>query len=672
VAVTTLSFDIAVLELQLPLMVGATIVIASRDETIDGHALRGLLEEHRATVMQATPVTWRMLLEAGWRGNGIKALVGGEALPRNLADQLSALGVELWNMYGPTETTVWSTCARITDTTNGITIGRPIANTAIYILDEHMNLCPVGVAGELCIGGDGVTLGYWNRPELTADRFVSDPFSTTSKVKLYRTGDLARWRNDGTLEHLGRLDFQVKLRGYRIELGEIEAGIAQHPAIRDAVVVVREDVMGDSRLVAYLVSENPPADLFEQLRALIRITMPDYMVPAHFVMLERLPLTPNAKIDRKALPAPEGVGRHFSDEFSGPLNDLEGGLVAAWEKVLGIQGIGINDNFFELGGNSLSVIKLVYEIEQQIGIKISLVEVFESPTVALLSASVYSHGKPKLSTVVPLQSEGDGIPVFCLIGLEIYREFARSLGPTQPVYGVYVADEEAIVNQASAGEKLDLSIDRLAEAYYNAILKYRPAGPYRLAGLSFGGVLAVEVASRLRKSGAVVDLVFILDTILPWSTRKHWGRFIFAQLAAITSGDALNRISLLSGKLWHKYRGYYFKSKSGNQMNDMYDVHESLQIAFFGAMKKWGSSQLHADFKVVLFQALDKSEWGSYVIIDDDYGWRRLLHGSFYMERVDGNHLGLIQPPHVQELGKKAIMYMTNRNKESSSSDGSI
>ena len=214
VAVTTLSFDIAVLELYLPLTIGAMVVIADRDQAVDGHALKGLLEEYDANVMQATPVTWRLLLEAGWTGGAtFKALVGGEALPRDLAEQLISNDVELWNMYGPTETTVWSTCSHITDTSDGITIGTPIDNTTIYILDEHKHLCPIGVPGELYIGGDGVALGYWKRPELTADRFIEDPFGDATGGQIYGTGDKARWLSNGTLEHLGRLDDQVKVRG---------------------------------------------------------------------------------------------------------------------------------------------------------------------------------------------------------------------------------------------------------------------------------------------------------------------------------------------------------------------------------------------------------------------------------------------------------------------------
>jgi acyl carrier protein len=341
--------------------------------------------------MQATPVTWRLLLEAGWQaGKNFKALVGGEGLPKDLADQLIASGIELWNMYGPTETTVWSTCARITDTANGITIGKPIANTTVYILDEQKNLCPIGVPGELCIGGDGVTLGYWNRPELTADRFIADPFSAVPGATLYRTGDLARWRNDGTLEHLGRLDFQVKIRGYRIELGEIETAIARHPAIREAVVMAREDIPGDPRLVAYLVVQNPPADLVEQLRAQLRTALPEYMVPALFVTLDALPLTPNAKIDRKALPIPDSSQSHITQRtaLTQPRTETEKILAGIWAEVLGLEQVGIEDNFFDLGGHSLLAMRANSRVRQLMSLDLPLVEFFTAPTISGLATRI--------------------------------------------------------------------------------------------------------------------------------------------------------------------------------------------------------------------------------------------------------------------------------------------
>jgi amino acid adenylation domain-containing protein len=405
VAVTTLSFDIAVLELQLPLSLGATVVIATRDDAMDGHALISLLEQHRATVMQATPGTWRLLLEAGWRCRvPFKVLVGGEALPKELAGQLIARGVELWNMYGPTETTVWSTCVRISDTSHGITIGKPIANTTAWVLDEQKNLCPIGVPGELCIGGDGVALGYWNRPDLTADRFIPDPFSTAAGATLYRTGDRARWRNDGALEHLGRLDFQVKLRGFRIELGEIETVLARHPAVRQGIVVITGEADGDKRLVAYMVPNVGQASSESQLRDYLRETLPEYMVPSTYVMLEQFPLTPNGKIDRKYLSLANDLRPEMKSEYVAPRTETEHTLTIIWQEVLRSEKIGVNDNFFELGGSSLSSAILLARINTVFKVKLPLSVIFQERTVSKL-ASIIEKYKTQDSELISLRKK---------------------------------------------------------------------------------------------------------------------------------------------------------------------------------------------------------------------------------------------------------------------------
>ncbi|MBU6399476.1 MAG: amino acid adenylation domain-containing protein, partial [Verrucomicrobia bacterium] len=389
VAVTTLSFDIAVLELQLPLSVGAQVVIATQDQAIDGTALGALLEQHRATVMQATPVTWRLLLEAGWTPRPrFKALVGGESMPKDLADQLIASGVELWNLYGPTETTVWSTCARLTNTQHGISIGKPIANSTVRILDGHGNLCPVGVPGELCIGGDGVSLGYWNRPELTAERFIRDPFDTDAAARLYRTGDLARWHSDGSLEHLGRLDFQIKLRGFRLEPAEIEAALAQHPAVREVTVIGREDTPGDRHLVAYLVVADPPPDLFDQLRARVRGALPEYMVPARFVILKALPRTQNGKLDRRGLPAPGRAEVSPGRVLVTPRTPTERLVLDLFRGVLGRDDLGVRESFFDLGGHSLMAARLMFRLRAATGVDLPMRLLFECPTAAALAEAV--------------------------------------------------------------------------------------------------------------------------------------------------------------------------------------------------------------------------------------------------------------------------------------------
>jgi amino acid adenylation domain-containing protein len=407
VAVTTLSFDIAVLELLLPLVVGARAVIASHEQTLDGRALAALLEKQCATVMQATPVTWRLLLETGWTPRRpFKALVGGEALPKDLAGQLIDRGVELWNMFGPTETTVWSTCARLTDISDGITIGKPIANTTVRILDGRKNPCPIGVPGELFIGGDGVSLGYWNRPQLTAERFISDPFSAVPGARLYRTGDRARWRHDGTIEHLGRLDSQIKLRGFRIEPGEIEAVIAQDPAICETVVVVREDNPGDKRLVAYLVADNPAADLADQLRARVRAALPEYMVPSHFVLLKSLPRTPNSKLDRSALPAPVAGNGSSRNGAMLPRTPTEEMVMDAFRAVLDGKDFGTSDSFFDLGGHSLMAARLILKLRAVSGFDLPMRLLFERPTPARLAEAIDSLAWLKRSKAPSLAAVG--------------------------------------------------------------------------------------------------------------------------------------------------------------------------------------------------------------------------------------------------------------------------
>lgn len=384
-AVTTLSFDIAVLELLLPLTVGAQVILASRDDALDGVALRRLFEHAQVTVMQATPATWRLLIENGWQGHArFKALCGGEALPLDLAESLLARSGELWNMYGPTETTVWSTCWRVTDPRRGISIGRPIANTSIWILDPHQKPCPLGVPGEIHIGGVGLALDYLDRPELTRERFIAAPTGTLPPdERLYRTGDLGRWRADGLLECLGRIDFQVKVRGFRIELGEIETVLRQHPSVADAVVVVRADG-GEPELTAYVVATAGAKDVESQLRQALRAQLPFYMVPGTFVFLPALPLTPNGKVDRKGLPAPEQHRPTAMSERVAPRNPTETKLSAIWAAVLGKTQFGIDDNFFDIGGSSILLMQVVAEARRQ-GLEMKLLTLLRHPTIRSLA-----------------------------------------------------------------------------------------------------------------------------------------------------------------------------------------------------------------------------------------------------------------------------------------------
>ncbi|MCP4654106.1 MAG: amino acid adenylation domain-containing protein, partial [bacterium] len=406
-AVTSPSFDIAVLELFLPLLAGARIELMTTAMAADGEALGQRLARSRATVMQATPATWRLLLEAGWEGDRrLRALCGGEAMPPALHKALGARVAAVWNLYGPTETTVWSTVARLA-AGDRLTIGRPIANTAVHLLDRHLRPVPPGAVGELCIGGHGLARGYPGRPALSAEKFLPDPWSPAPGRRLYRTGDLARHLPDGGLDCLGRIDHQVKIRGFRIELGEVEAVLAEHPAVTAAaVVLVREDA-DDERLVAYLVRGRGPAEEAE-LRAHLERKLPAYMVPAVFVELEALPLTPNGKVDRaalgrRALPAPTA-------EEQPPQSELEKAVAAVWADVLGRETVGMHGNFFDLGGHSLLVSRAVNRLRTVLGREISVVDVFEHPTVASLARALapqpepaphLRHREPELAALPP-------------------------------------------------------------------------------------------------------------------------------------------------------------------------------------------------------------------------------------------------------------------------------
>ncbi|MFA6985651.1 MAG: amino acid adenylation domain-containing protein [Arenimonas sp.] len=392
-AISTLSFDIALFELVLPLTVGAKILLVDRDTARDGLRLRRLVDAADISVMQATPATWRMLLEVGWTGKpGLEIISTGEALPRELAERLLPCGRELWNLYGPTETTVYSALCRVTAGDGPILVGKPVDNTQIHMVDRHMNLLPAGIPGELLIGGDGLAAGYCGRPDLTAEKFIPDPFATRPGGRLYRTGDLALWRRDGNIEVIGRIDHQVKLRGFRIELGEIESVLAQFPAITQAVVHCREDRPGDKRLVAYVTAAGV-APTTAMLREHLKAALPDYMVPSAFVLLENFPLTPNGKVDRRALPTPESVAGAGADDAGelAPRTPEEELLSGLWQQLLNVRRVDMRDNFFDLGGHSLLATQLLSRIEQAFAVELPLRVLFEAPTLEQLAARVASE-----------------------------------------------------------------------------------------------------------------------------------------------------------------------------------------------------------------------------------------------------------------------------------------
>jgi amino acid adenylation domain-containing protein len=392
-AVTTLSFDIAMLELFLPLTVGAKVIIASSETAMSGALLLEAIQTHQITVLQGTPVTWRMLIDAGWqKQTALKVLCGGEAMPRDLAEALLERSDEVWNLYGPTETTIWSTCHRLTTAEGPILVGKPIANTTTYVLNDHMRPVPIGVPGNLYIGGAGLAQGYQNNPEETARAYIPAPPDLGTTGLIYKTGDIAKFHDHGDLEIMGRSDHQVKLRGYRIELGEIETQLNKHPDIKESVVVAMEREPGIKTLVAFYTLNGPLEPIISQLRSYLGQILPDYMIPSYYMPLAIMPLTPNGKINRRALPRPELQRSNLGHDYVAPTTGPETEIAELWKKILHIDPVGINDAFFEIGGNSLLAVKFLTELKSEYHYDISLLTLFQYPTIHALAHHIAQSG----------------------------------------------------------------------------------------------------------------------------------------------------------------------------------------------------------------------------------------------------------------------------------------
>ena len=510
-SVTTPSFDIFGLEFWLPLLSGAKVVLVPPEVSKDGARLAAAISLCHATVMQATPSTWRLLLDSGWQGNSkLKILCGGEAWSRDLAAKLLPKCASLWNMYGPTETTIWSAVYEVKKDA-AVLLGPAIANTTFYVVDSQFQPQPIGVPGELLIGGHGLARGYLNRSALTAEKFIADPFHPDPELRLYRTGDLVRQRPDGNIEFLSRIDQQIKLRGFRIELGEIESVLRTHSSIRECVVVVRED-SGDQELVAYIVLEaTQPAAGASDLRQALKNKLPDYMVPTAFVFLESLPLTPNRKVDRKALPAPaRQTARRAASPAEQPRDQLERDLTGLWEKVLRVHPVRRDDDFFELGGHSFAAVRLLADIQALTGTALPLATLFQAATVASLANILRKDvPAPSWSSLVPIHPGGSKRPLFLMHGAEgnllLYRQLVKHLGSDQPVYGL----QSQGLNGSSPVHR---TIQEMAAHYVQEIRNVQPHGPYLLGGYCLGGVISLEAAQQFTAQGEKVELVMMFDT----------------------------------------------------------------------------------------------------------------------------------------------------------------
>jgi thioesterase domain-containing protein/acyl carrier protein len=628
-------------------------MLVSRSVAADGRQLSQQLAETAATVMQATPATWRLLLEAGWQGSDqLRILCGGEALPLELATQLLSRGAALWNLYGPTETTIWSTVCRIPSQPHAISIGQPIANTQVYILDGYGQPVPVGVPGELYISGDGVARGYLNQPELTAERFLPDPYSGEPGARVYRTGDLARYRADGSLELLGRIDQQVKIRGFRIELGEIEAALVRHPGIAQAVAVAREDSPGDRRLVAYVVTRESAPLAAEDLRGFLRQSLPDYMVPAIFMMVDALPLTPNGKVDRRALPAPEKSRLEAGSASAAPRDALELQLAEIWEEILRVEPVGLRDNFFELGGDSLLAVRLFTHIDKTFGQKLPLATLFQAPTVEQLGNVLRrEEWSPSWSALVAIQPRGSRPPFFCVHAHDgevlIFKDLAEHLGPDQPFYGLQALGR-------NGDQPRPTRVEEMAAHYLKEIRTLQPEGPYFLGGYCFGGKVAFELAQQLWAQGQQVGLLALLDAYapgypqkLPWIQRQ-------VILRVTLHGGNLRRLGPKERLNYLLEKGKIGKARAETRLKQMAcALYLGLGRPLPRALQEVQKSTRRARSpyipslypgKIILFRPSHKP--GGYYH-PPDMGWSGLAAGGLEIYEVPGPFGSIIKEPYV-------------------------
>jgi surfactin family lipopeptide synthetase A len=689
-SVTTLSFDIVVSELFLPLSVGARLVLVSRAVAADGRQLLQVLTESGATFMQPTPATWRLLLAAGWPGSPHLRMVStGEPLPRDLANQLLPKGQALWNLYGPTETTIWSTGCQVQPGDGPIDIGRPLDNTQLYILDAHQQPVPIGVPGELYIGGDGLARGYLNRPELTAERFVPHPLSPLPGARLYRTGDLVRWLPDGQVECLGRIDHQVKIRGFRMELGEIESALSQHPQVQQCVVVAREDQPGEKRLVAYVIASTPIPG--QDYRQYLHQTLPEYMIPAAFVPVDNWPLTPNGKIDRRALPLPTAADLAVLTSGVPARTPLEHQLVAIWEDLLNIQPIGIHDSFFDLGGHSLLTVQLSMQIEQLLGQKIPLSTILTAPTIAQLATILEPNRAPaSQNSVVLLKPGQDKPPVFLIHDgdgeILLYRSLAHQLDPAIPVYGIqpYSCPGAPILHSR---------IDAAVTYYVQQIRQVQPQGPYCLGGMCVGGVLALAIAQHLQQQGETVKMLAMLDAV-DVETPQHPGYIAKQRLnsfSTLLQGQSHRKRheKLLYGfnQTWKKVTNLvlYELQKQFSHVRDQAQLTlfryyldrglplpQCLQGIPVRKVLMWAKQEYvpQGQFvgEILLLRATQKSRVFDDTDIDDTpgiavysdplLGWGKRTTAGVQVHDVPGGHSSMLQEPHVLRLAEIMQAYL--------------
>ncbi|MBK0379127.1 non-ribosomal peptide synthetase [Mucilaginibacter segetis] len=661
-AVTTISFDIAGLEIFLPLITGAQLILTDAVIAKDGFALLEIIKNQKITLMQATPYTWRILLEAGWQNQPLKAICGGEALPLDLASRILDRASSLWNVYGPTETTIWSTIKEITNADETITIGKPIDNTSIYVLDRFLNPIAPGVAGEIYIGGEGVAKGYWKKPDLTAEKFIDDPFSAISGAKMYRTGDIGTFTSDGELVYLSRTDNQIKIRGYRIETGEIEHYLSKISDIKEAVVVTSADYNGIQKLVAYVVvydntlSENNNENI-SNWRIELHSSLPDYMIPDNFIIISEIPLTPNGKVNKKALITQQPLIAANIGQYISPRTDTEKLVHDIWKEYLEIERISVLDNFFELGGHSLIAVQVMARIEKETGKRLPLAVLFENSTIEKLSLVLQRDGRSiTWDSLVPIKPKGNKMPIYIVHGaglnVLLFNTLAKHMDDDQPVYGL----------QAKGLNGVDEPLNRIediAAHYISSIMSQNPDGPYALAGFSFGGIIAFEMARQLEALNKEVKMLAMFDTYAyrtphydPWLLkhykrgmyfgRKLWYSVTFQEGFIKTIKHRSKALKRGATRFYWRFRygkeqkqtGFFGYSNKIDQMNDIAQKHYRIQPY---------------EITIELFRA----EVRSFYLDDFEYmGWKPYALKGINIHNIPGEHNTIFKDPNDKVFAK--------------------
>ncbi|HEX5885854.1 MAG TPA: amino acid adenylation domain-containing protein [Pyrinomonadaceae bacterium] len=670
------SFDASTFEIWACLLNGARLMIFP-PTTPSLSELGEFIARTQVTTLFLTTGLFHQFVDANFKSIGAvrQLLTGGDALSStHLKKALEQIdNCQFVNCYGPTESTVMVCCYRVgTDyQATSVPIGRPISNARVYVING-MQPAAIGERGELLIGGAGLGRGYHNRPELTAERFVPDPYGPHSGGRLYKTGDAARYLNEGLVQFLGRIDDQVKISGFRIEPREIEAVLTSHPTITAALVVVREDTPGNKYLVAYVVANAETEANPEELRSYLKERLPEYMVPSVYVPLEALPLTPHGKIDRAALPAPDVSLIRAGREYVAPRNDLQKQIVDIWEELLKIHPISITDNFFDLGGHSLQMIMLVARIEEQLGKRVSMADLFGDPTIEHLSELI-GHGKENLfqSLVVPLRPEGTKPVLFSPHAggghVWFYKELVQYLGEDQPVYGLQAREPEN-------GLVFHTEIEAMASDYVEAIRSFQPVGPYMLGGWSMGGVIAFEMARQLQQQGQEIALLALFDAQPPDNREAEFQWSVLISIFAFNIGLTYENFSTPVEELaklpqMQQFRRIWVEAKrAGVVPSDMSLIEFRKLFDTFkinaSTMRRYQPGEYRG--RITLFRPEDDVEqsmfrhdpsyleYKSKTIINDPFkGWGNFATEGVDLHIVPGDHFSMIREPHVQVLGEK-------------------